>query len=111
MSDLRDQMRRSREAWYDVGAFGFLVRRPTTEQVRLWQDLMLSEWLGRCIVDWRGVRVADLVPDGTVALADFDPDALVEWLSDNPVLLGTLFEELQRRIVEYADKLKAAEKN
>ena len=111
MSDLRDQMRRAREAWYERGAHGFLIRRPTIEQLRSWRELDWSEMLGRCVVDWRGVRVIDLVPDGTIADAPFDGEALAEWLSDDPELMGSLAEELQRRIAEHAAKREAAEKN
>lgn len=111
MSDLREQMRRAREAWFEHGKFGFLLRRPTLEQVRAWKDLTWSEMIGRCVVGWRGVRVIDLVPDGTVADADFDADAMVEWTSDDPELLGALSKELQRRIVEHNGKREAAEKN
>ncbi|MEN9806094.1 MAG: hypothetical protein RL756_602 [Pseudomonadota bacterium] len=111
MSDLRDQMRRAREAWFERGAFGFLIRRPTIEQLRAWRELPWSDMLGRCVVDWRGVRVIDLVPNGTVADAEFDADALAEWLADDPELMGALAEELQRRIADHAAKREAAEKN
>jgi hypothetical protein len=111
MSDLRDQMRRAREAWFERGAHGFLIRRPTIEQLRAWRELDWSEMLGRCIVDWRGVRVIDLVPNGTVADAPFDVDALSEWISDDPELMGALAEELQKRIADHAAKREASEKN
>lgn len=111
MSDLRDQMQRAREAWFERGRFGFLIRRPTVEQLRMWRDMPWSEMLGRCVVGWRGVQVSDLVPDGTVAEASFEADALVEWLSDDPDLLGDLAGELQRRIVAHAEKRETVEKN
>ena len=111
MSDLRDQMRRAREAWVEVGGHGFLVRRPTGEQLRAWREVPWSEMLGRCVVDWRGVKVADLVPGGTVAVADFDADALVEWVSDDAELMAALASELQRRIAEHAEARETAEKN
>lgn len=111
MSDLRDQMRRAREAWFERGAHGFLFRRPTVEQIRAWREMSWSELLGRCVVDWRGVRVCDLVPGGTVADAPFDSEALVEWLSDDPEMLGALAEELQKRITDHATAQAQAEKN
>lgn len=111
MSELREQMRRAREAWFEHGAFAFLIRRPTTEQIRAWREMEWSEMLGRCVVGWRSVRVIDLVPGGTVAAADFDADAMVEWLSDSPELLNALAEELQRRIVEHVGRREEAEKN
>jgi hypothetical protein len=111
MSDLREQMRRAREAWFDHDGFGFLFRRPTVEQLRAWRELTWSELLGRCVVDWRGVRVIDLVPGGTVADAPFESEALIEWLSDNPDLMGALADELQRRIAEHQSAQAQAEKN
>jgi predicted NAD/FAD-dependent oxidoreductase len=111
MSALREQMRRAREAWFDHGAHGFLIRRPTVEQLRAWRDDTWSEMLGRCVVSWRGVRVCDLVPGGTVGEAEFEPEALVEWLADTPELMGALADEMQRRIAAHAATKDDAEKN
>lgn len=111
MSELRDQIRRAREAWHDVGRFGFLVRRPTLEQLRLWGDLPWSETLARCVIDWRGVKVSDLVEGGDDKPAKFDAEDFAEWVSDDAALFSALRQYVLDRVAERARLVEATEKN
>jgi hypothetical protein len=111
MSDLREQMRRAREAWFTHDSREFLLRRPTVEQLRAWREDSWSEMLARCVVDWRGVRLSDLLPGGPDSAVEFDADALAEWISDDPVTLGALASEMQRLIAAHAERKESAEKN
>ena len=111
MSDLREQMRRAREAWHDVGGFGFLIRRPTAEQMRLWREKSWSEVLALCVLDWRGVKVSDLVAGGAADPAKWDQDDFAEWVSDTPAVLNALADTVLSLVTERAKAVGATEKN
>lgn len=111
MSELRDQIRRAREAWHEVGRFGFLVRRPTAEQVRLWREDPWSTVLARCVLDWRGVKGSDLVDGGPDAPAAWDADDFAEWISDRADVLNALSDLIVALVAARAKVVGATEKN
>lgn len=111
MSEISERMRRARQAWHEVGQFGFEIRRPTSEQLRLWRADPWSVVLGRCVVAWRGVKGSDLVADGGDQAAAFDAEDFVEWVADRPDVLNALAAEVIRRSAEHVKAIEATEKN
>lgn len=98
MATLIERLRTAREEWVTAGGYDFLIRRPSALQLARWRDEADVPFLGRVIVNWRGVRELDLVPGGDGAAVPFDVETCVEWLEDKPELYTALVVETQRII-------------
>lgn len=112
---LRRKMLVAREQWVDVGRFGFLVRRPTEMQIARWRGaaaLAVSlTVVVECVVDWRGVTEADLIPGGSGDPVPFDRDAYAMWAEDRPDIWEPLGEAITRAVKDYRARLEKSQGN
>lgn len=112
---LRKKMLAAREQWVDVGRFGFLVRRPTEMQITRWRGNEALEVtftiVAECVVGWRGVTEADLVPGGSDDQMPFDADAYRMWAEDRPDVWQPLAEAVMRLVDENRKRLESAQGN
>src|SRR5690606_146766 len=109
---LRKRMLAAREQWVDVGRFGFLVRRPTEMQITRWRNAAALEVtftiVAECVVDWRGITEADLVPSGASDQAPFDAETYRLWAEDRPDVWQPLAEAVMRMVDENRKRMESA---
>ena len=97
-----EQMRARRETWFKDGDIEFLIRRPRAfDAGQAWAEGGRAEVALRAVVDWRGMKLSDLIPGETQADAPFDSDAFREWVGDRLDVLGRIASEVSRLIDEY----------
>lgn len=107
------RMRARRETWFAAGGVELLIRRPRdldVAKVRAagggWSDVAIA-----AVVDWRGVKVADLIPGEVDKPAPFSAAAFEEWVGDRMDVLKEVTVEVVRLIDEHAAQRQATEKN
>lgn len=113
MSHLVDRLRRQRELKVAIGAFTFLCRRPTAEEmVGFYRDSTPdSEVARRHVVGWEGVTEDDVVGGGVKTPLPFDAGLWAEWCADRPDFWPVLSEKLLEAYRLHDEKVKAAGKN
>lgn len=101
---LADKMRKAREMRVEVGGYVFVVRRPTDVE---WYDKIIGTGpISRFIdfvVDWEGVKEADLLNGGDPHPLKFDRQACFEWLSDRADLYGPLIQAINESFDKHTE--------
>lgn len=110
-ADLLARLRAARETWATVGGREFLLRRPTDVQLLRISRAEDEDLLRLCLVGWRGITLAELVPGGDGAPAPFELDAAVEWLEDRPQLYTGVCEAIVDLLNGRIATLAESEKN
>jgi hypothetical protein len=112
MATLLERLRAARESWVSTGegSFEVLLRRPTELQLARWRQDPGEQVLARCLVGWRGITEAELVPGGEGRVPPFDVGACVEYLEDRPAAYAKVFEGLQGLLDARAARTEAVEK-
>lgn len=110
MSALADKIRRARESQLEVDGHGFTIRRPTDVEAVAFRDSGVIDIVCRHTVGW-DLTELDLIPGGSGAAVEFDPEAFREWVSDQPDVLEAIADELLKLYRAHAEKRGAAEKN
>lgn len=112
MSTLLERLRAARESWVSTGegSFEVLLRRPTELQLARWRQQPGDFVLRQCLVGWRGITEADLVPGGEGKTPAFDADTCAEYLEDRPDAYAKVFEGLQHLLDARAARTEAVEK-
>lgn len=116
MASILERLRAAREEWVKVGTFELLFRRPTRFQMAQWaggdgHTLDARVPLRESVIGWRGVTEIMVVPGGEGRALDFDLEACLEWLEDNPALLQQACQGLNDLIERHFAREQDAEKN
>lgn len=116
MSSLSEKMRAARENWVPVGKEGedkaVCLLRPLFEDMRYFvRGTLPSKIIAEFAVKWRGVLESDLLPSGGNDPVDFDRDALVEWVADQPDIADKLSSWLLEASNKRLEALSSIEKN
>jgi hypothetical protein len=110
--DLRESIRKARQARVEVGGFAFIIRRPTLRE----RDELKSKVTHQCdilelfVLGWEGVRNIDLIPGGDTEPAEFSKELFAEWIQDQEELWTPLVDAIVAEFNAYQERLKAAGK-
>lgn len=110
MPTLLERLRAAREIWTPVGPHELLIRRPTALQVARLANEGDRALLEQCVVGWRNITEADLVPGGDGVTPPFDVRLCLEWLEDKPDLYSALVEAVSKMIRDRVEAIAASEK-
>ncbi len=107
------RMRARRETWFAAGGIELLIRRPRdldVAKVRAagggWSDVAIA-----AVVDWRGVKLSDLIPGDVDQPAPFSAAAFEEWVGDRMDVVKEVTVEVVRLIDAHAAQRETTEKN
>jgi hypothetical protein len=115
MTSLAEQIRRRRESRLQIGKHTFVIRRPTALQWAALRPILgdedasvLSKLTAMLpfVVGWADVTEGDLVNGAPAHPAQFDAEALSEWLQDD---LSIAAPVIQGIVKAYQDSEKKTE--
>lgn len=92
-------MRARRETWFSAGGYEFLIRRPRPLDLGMaFREGGQTEVALRAVVDWRGMKLSDLIPGEASTDAPFDTETWREWVGNHVDVLGAIAQEVARLI-------------
>jgi hypothetical protein len=109
-AELVKRMRAAREQWVEAGGFRFLIRRPTDWELAKKAQGSRFELVFEHVVDWDGVREADLIPGGSDEAQSFDAAVWRDFIADRPDLWERLLEAVIDACNRHAESVAALRK-
>lgn len=111
MSALADKLRRARESQVEAGGHVFTIRRPTDVEAQELRGMATLDAVCRFVIGWSLTEIDLGVPGGSGVAAEFEPDALREWVSDRIDVLSDLAAAIVKAYSDHVAKKADAEKN
>lgn len=89
------RLKKARESRLEVGAFAFVIRRPTVAEIaKLRRAAVDLEFTTQFVVGWEGVNESDLIPGGDPEPVAFNAEVFRLWIQDRPDLWGPISKEV-----------------
>lgn len=113
MSTLARKIQQAREKWLELEGYSLLIRRPTALWIVGWRSRGAEEdeLLRHVIIDWKGIKEADLLGSGGTEPLDFDKDACLEFVGDRVDDLNKLVDFVKTEIDKAGARAAEQEKN
>lgn len=121
MADLSAKILAARRRWVEVPGhpgWGLEIQRPTDYDLQHLRARKLPdgiqvavELVKQCVVGWRGITEADLVPGGGAAAPAFEAATWAAFIEDRPDLWGPLSDAIWAMVGERERELEALRGN